>query len=81
MVPEAYPLLQSGQLVGMLAGVKGAAEYAALLEQRPGATLTWKYPPLRAMNAVSIAHVLIVVLILLGNYQYFTRYRRREERS
>jgi len=25
--------------------------------------------------------VLIVVLILLGNYQYFTRYRRREERS
>ncbi|NLC57187.1 MAG: hypothetical protein GX774_10145 [Armatimonadetes bacterium] len=81
MAPEAYPYLQSKQIVGMLAGIKGAAEYAALLQQRPDASLAWKYPPMRAMNAVSIAHVLIVVLIVLGNYQYFTRHRRREEQA
>ena len=33
------------------------------------------------MNAISIAHVLIVALIILGNYQYFTRNRRRREQS
>ncbi|MDH7568120.1 MAG: hypothetical protein QHJ73_00865 [Armatimonadota bacterium] len=78
MVPEAYPYLQAGQLVGMLAGIKGAAEYAQLLRQRrPDAELTWGYPPTRAMNAISIAHALIVVLIVYGNYTYFTRARRR----
>lgn len=78
MAPEAYPYLHSGQLVGMLAGIKGAAEYAALLDEHYDTELTWKYPPTRAMNAVSIAHILIVVLIIVGNYQYFTRRRRGE---
>ncbi len=77
MAPEAYPYLQAGQLVGMLTGIKGAAEYAQLLAARPGASLEWEYPPMRAMNAISIAFVLIVVLIVLGNYQYFQS-RRRE---
>lgn len=77
MVPEAYPYLQSGQLVGMLAGIKGAAEYAALLAKRPGAEVIWGYPPTRAMNAVSIAHVLIVILIVYGNAHYFLGILRR----
>lgn len=81
MAPEAYPYLQSKQLVGMLAGIKGAAEYAALLDEHYEEELSWKYPPMRAMNAISIAHVLIVALIILGNYQYFTRNRRRREQS
>lgn len=81
MVPEAYPYLNANQLVGMLAGIKGAAEYAALLRRHWNLDLTWEYPPTRAMNAVAIAHVLIVFLILLGNYQHFTRNRRRAERA
>ncbi|MBI3945809.1 MAG: hypothetical protein HY321_07810 [Armatimonadetes bacterium] len=81
MVPEAYPYLNAKQLVGMLAGIKGAAEYADLLERNWDVEMTWEYPPRRAMNAVAIAHVLIVLLIVLGNYQYFTRHRRRAERT
>lgn len=84
MAPEAYPYLQAHQLVGMLTGIKGAAEYAVLLERRPDVQrlgLKWEYPPTRAMNAVSISHVLIVVLIVLGNYEYFRSRRRREEQA
>jgi len=81
MATDLYPYLQSGQLVGVINGLKGAAEYAALLDEHYEEELTWKYPPMRAMNAISIAHVLIVALIILGNYQYFTRHRRRREQS
>ena len=54
-----YPYYQTGQLSGFLGGLKGAAEYERLI-QRDGAGV-------RGMDAQSMAHVLIVVLIILGN--------------
>src|SRR5438105_1329738 len=35
MVPELYPYLDSGQITGMLFGLKGAAEYEELLKLPP----------------------------------------------
>jgi hypothetical protein len=60
MAPELYTYLDSGQMKGMLFGIKGAAEYERLLGIR-GFTS-------RAITPVSLALVLLFVLIGLGNY-------------
>jgi hypothetical protein len=59
MSPEAYPYLDSGQLVGMLTGMRGAAEYELLIHS-PGFGVT-------AMAGQSAAHLFILGLIVLGN--------------
>ena len=57
--PEYYPYLQAGQLLGLLGGMAGAAEYETLVKQ-PGVAA-------RAMDAQSLAHVFIALMIILGN--------------
>jgi hypothetical protein len=71
MGPEAYPYLDSGQLTGLLTGLKGAAEYEQLIGAQGLAT--------RLMAAQSWAHVLIILLIVLGNIGAWriSRARRR----
>ena len=75
MAPEAYPLLASGQLSGMLNGMKGAAEYETLLRDN-GLTKKTGFGVL-AMSSQSLAHFLILLLIALGNY-FFWQERRRK---
>jgi hypothetical protein len=68
MAPDAYPYLQSGQIEGLVGGLKGAAEYETLIG----------YPGLgtRGMPAQQWAHLLVIGFILLGNLgYYFTRKR------
>jgi hypothetical protein len=69
MAPEQYPFLDSGQLSGLLTGMKGGAEYEQLIEA-PGAGLP-------AMAGQSFAHLYILILILLGNLSVFLSRRRR----
>ncbi|RTZ75691.1 MAG: hypothetical protein DSY99_00550, partial [Candidatus Neomarinimicrobiota bacterium] len=57
-VNEVMPYVQSGQIIGVLAGMPGAAEYEALLGQKGSAT--------SGMDAQSIAHLVIVLFIILG---------------
>jgi hypothetical protein len=66
--PEFFPYLQSGQIKGMLGGMAGAAEYETLLRQPGTAT--------KGMDAQSLAHLLIVFLILLGNWSWWRGKRR-----
>lgn len=61
--PNFYPYVQSGQLVGLLGGLKGAAEYETLVGVPGNAT--------SGMDAQSVVHTLIVLFILLGNLAYF----------
>jgi hypothetical protein len=63
--PELYPYLQSGQILGLLGGMAGAAEYEVSTGV-PG-------PATKGMDAQSSAHVFIMFLILLGNAIYFSR--------
>ena len=107
MAAENYPFLQTGQLVGMLGGLKGAAEYEKLVdvfasyesEDYPnGRTFskeivkeTWipitdrnipyQFKTARiGMNAQSVAHIMIIVFIILGNIGYFvTRKSKNKE--
>jgi hypothetical protein len=53
------PYFASGQFKGILGGLRGAAEYE-FLSGMPG-------PAIAGMDAQSAAHVLIILLIILGN--------------
>lgn len=82
--PKYYAYLNAGQLVGMLSGMKGAAEYEKLLQA--------KYPQLdryyhdtkyftatKGMDGQTVLHTVILLFIFLGNVAYLrTRGRRRE---
>jgi hypothetical protein len=60
--PQAEPYLASGQLTGMLAGLRSAAEYE-LLMKAPG-------PAAAGMDAQSTGHVLLILFIIMGNISY-----------
>jgi hypothetical protein len=68
--PALYPYFP-GQMVGLLGGAKGAAEYEnALIEAYP------KYEdyPMAGMSLMvsqTVAHVVIIFLIIFGNVLYF----------
>jgi hypothetical protein len=62
MGPQTQPYLQSGQIQGLLIGLRSAAEYEGLLEAPGIATAQ--------MDAQSAAHTVILVLIILGNISY-----------
>lgn len=61
-VPTTMPFISSGQLVGGILGMKGAAEYETLMK-RPGSATG-------GMDAQSFAHALVILFILLGNIGY-----------
>lgn len=67
MASDAYPFLQAGQLQGLLGGLSGAAEYEDLVK-RPGSAKA-------GMDAQSIVHLLILLLIAIGNVAYFATRR------
>jgi hypothetical protein len=69
MVPQFYPYLQTGQLEGLLGGLKGAAEYEKLIQRPDQATI--------GMDVQSVVHFLIVFLVILGNIGYFIQRRRK----
>ncbi len=69
MAPQQYPYLSSGQLIGLLGGLKGAAEYETLVEK--------KGRGLRGMDSQSIVHLLLVGFIVLGNVILI--YQRRKK--
>lgn len=64
MTPRYYPFLQTGQMVGFLGSMKGAAEYEMLVGCRGTATA--------GMVVQSLAHFLIIGLVVLGNVLYLS---------
>jgi len=104
MVADNYPYLQTGQLMGMFRGLKGAAEYEKLVDVfaayesedhpngRPfskeiiketsvpivGDAVPYKYKKARiGMNAQSVAHIMMIVFIVLGNIGYFITKKKK----
>jgi hypothetical protein len=66
--PEYYPYLQSRQLLGLLGGMAGAAEYEKVRNEKGSAT--------RGMDAQSMAHLFVAFCIILGNVVQWRRGRR-----
>jgi hypothetical protein len=61
--PKFYPLINTGQINGLLGGLRGAAEYETLLDMKGKATA--------GMDAQSATHFLIIFLIVVCNLCYF----------
>jgi len=61
--PLAYPYLESGQMVGILGGMKGGAEFEALSGFEGKAT--------RFMVSQTAAHIVVILFIVVGNVAYF----------
>jgi hypothetical protein len=68
MATTFFPFLNSSQIVGMIAGLKGAAEYERLIKRQGMAS--------RGMDAQSIAHLVVIGFILAGNLAYFATRKR-----
>jgi hypothetical protein len=62
MAPKFYAFYGAGQIVGLLGGMKGAAEYEILLDRKDQA--------FRGMDIQSLVHFLIIGLVILGNIGY-----------
>ena len=88
-VTDVMPYVKSGQVRGILAGMPGAAEYESMVkeelqrlqkENSPGINPDVTVPTGKAtgrMSAQSIAHLVMVLFIILGNISYFISRRMK----
>ena len=72
---DVYPYVETGQVTGLLAGMKGASEYETLVQQKGYATGIFRAS--QGMDAQSLGHLLIMIFIILGNIGFF--YTRRKK--
>jgi hypothetical protein len=68
--PGMYPFLKAGQLVGLLGGMSGAAEFETITEER-GQAMTF-------MSAQTFAHAVIIAFIIIGNMNLLLARKKRE---
>ena len=73
MAPDLFPFLQSKQLVGLIGGLAGAAEYESLVDHPGTAT--------DGMRPQSVTHIVIIAFIALGNAMYFLNRRSTRQHS
>ncbi|WP_447603363.1 hypothetical protein [Nitrospira sp. Nam80] len=73
IAPGLYPLLRSGQINGLIGGLRGAAEYEGLVGQKGRA--------IAGMDAQSATHLAIIMLVLTCNLFYFSLRRSEREQS
>jgi hypothetical protein len=71
--PQVYPYLDSGQLTGLMGGMKGGAEYEKLTGFLAKATM--------AMVSQTAAHIFVVLFILIGNAAYFVTRGKGEKKG
>ncbi|MBN2363645.1 hypothetical protein JXL83_05900 [candidate division WOR-3 bacterium] len=75
---EYYTFLQTRQFIGMLGGMKGAAEYEELNAQR--LNIEVRKQAGIAMASQNFVHILIIVMVILGNISFFVLKKNRERR-
>ncbi|MCD6249867.1 MAG: hypothetical protein J7J98_06035 [candidate division Zixibacteria bacterium] len=72
MAPKFYAYISSGQFVGLLGGMRGAAEYEILINKQADAV--------KGMQAQSLVHLLIIGLVIFGNVGFFVT-RSKQKRG
>lgn len=66
--PQMYPFMRAGQLVGLLGGMVGAAEFELLTK--------WIGKGTKFMISQSFAHVIVIAFIIIGNVAFFRSERK-----
>ncbi len=79
VAPQLYPYYPQ-QIIGILGGVKGAAEYESELIHTRKRFADMDTPGLRMMGPQTLAHLVIMAFIVIGNVAFF-RTRRKEKRQ
>lgn len=69
VTPGNMPYVAAGQLIGVVDGLSGAAQYEVLI-RRPGEASA-------GTDALSMTHFLVIVFVVIGNIGYFEMKRRR----
>ncbi|MCL1826578.1 MAG: hypothetical protein FWG20_00890 [Candidatus Cloacimonetes bacterium] len=69
--PGFLPYVNTGQLHGIIGGLKQAAEYEMLIGQ-PGTATS-------GMDAQSIAHIIIIIFIIIGNIAWYRNRKQQKE--
>ena len=74
--PKYYAYMNAGQLVGMLGGMKGAAEYEKLLaagypELARFYRGTREFTATKGMDGQTVIHAVIILFILVGNFAFW----------
>jgi len=72
---DVYPYIDTDQVTGLLAGMKGASEYEVMV-QKSGYS-NKKRIATQGMDAQSLGHLMIMLFIVLGNIGYFLTRRRK----
>jgi hypothetical protein len=73
MAPKFYAYVGSGQFVGLLGGMKGAAEYEIMIGHPDAA--------FRGMDVQSLVHLVIIGLVIMGNIGFFVGRARKRRLS
>ncbi len=73
IAPGLYPLLRSGQINGLIGGLRGAAEYEVLIGQKGRAVA--------GMDAQSVTHFAIIILVILCNVFYLSIRRAKQSQG
>ncbi len=71
--PLAYPYLDTGQLSGMLGGMKGGAEFERLVGYKARATMF--------MTSQTVAHIFVMLFIVVGNIAFFITKGKSERKG
>lgn len=69
MTANYYPYLASGQIFGLMGGLKGASEYEVLSKQGDRA--------IKMMSIQTTAHIVIILFIVAGNIGYFMSRKKK----
>jgi hypothetical protein len=81
--PKYYAYLNAGQMVGMVGGMKGAAEYEKLLAAaHPDLAeyyrSTHRFTATKGMDGQTVIHVVIILFIIIGNVAYMQANKRKK---
>jgi hypothetical protein len=79
VAPQLYPYYPR-QLLGLLGGVKGAAEYEDHFRHEYPQYADMDTPAIIMMGPQTVAHIVIISFIIIGNILFF-RERRREKQE
>lgn len=78
VAPQIYPYYPK-QVIGLLGGVKGAAEYESELRSRYPRFKDSEAPALRMMGPQTLAHIVVMAFIVIGNISYFRSRRKKND--
>jgi hypothetical protein len=73
MLPSAVPYYESGQIIALLNGLVGAAEYE-LLTKTPGKGLA-------GMAGQSLGHLYVIAIVIVGNIAFVMQRKLRQQDS